>query len=74
LFYRTEKVLVHNFYNSFQKNSVDFTKQLLWDVNKSMIDQVVSSPDNVALLKRLLKDPLVEEEKANPDDGKIVPL
>lgn len=31
-FYRTEKIVVQNFSDFFQKYSVDYTKQVLWDV------------------------------------------
>ncbi|CDW75624.1 UNKNOWN [Stylonychia lemnae] len=56
LFYRTEKILVQNYHNCFQKYSVDYTKQLLWETITELQSQIESSEAAKAVILSLIYD------------------
>ena len=55
---------MQNFANCFQKYSVNYTKQLLWDINRKMQTQIAANEHARAILGGLLTDQASVEEES----------
>lgn len=71
LFYRTEKVIVQNYSNYFQRHSVEYTRQILWDLSQRIQNELAKNERIRELLAGFVTSELEFHSDNQADKGLV---